>query len=198
MLQKFKNKPVLLQIVGSTKKLGRGNDIDLRGFFNEGIRFERHDKITHNDTVIDVDLWNKDYAIKQIKKGLNSCPLLYSCLFGNQYEHLEKEGEDLIKNRDSLRSEKLITGTLRFCDRKIKQSKGNRLKHPKGKYIYYAISDLYESIEIIETKDCIYPLRFSQIERQLIEDLRNDKNIEKGYNWYSELSNNICQLEHKL
>lgn len=191
----LKHKPILLQKVGSQKKLGSGNDVDYRGFFLEGFKFERHDKVVVDNVICDIDLWNKDYAIKQIKNGLNSCPLLYSCLFGTEYEILSEEGQVLIDSRDSFRSYNLVRGCIKFCDRKINQSRRSKLKHPQGKYIYYAVSDMFEQIEILKTKDCIYPLKFNKEELQLIIDLKNNINLEKGYEWYEKLKSDLLQIQ---
>lgn len=175
----------LLQIVGSTKKLGYGNDIDYRGFTPKNVRWERHNKMTNeNGEICDYDSWGTRYVIKQISSGLNSCPLLYSCLFG-EYVYLDSYGQLLVDHRDAFRSKKLIDGCLRFCDRKIKQSKTSKQKHHVGKYIYYAISDISEQIEILKTNNCIYPLQLDYLD--LLIDLKNNKNIDQGYKKYNEL-----------
>lgn len=188
--------PILLQVVGSKKKLGYGNDTDLRGFYNEGVRFERHDKVLINGEVCDIDMWSKDYAVKQITKGLNSCPLLMSCLFGINYKVLTKEGQKLIDQRESFISKKLITGTVRFCDRKIKQSRRPQQKYKPGKYVYYALSDMFEMLEILTTKDCVYPLRLSQYDTKLIQNLRLNLKVSEGYERYENLKTQLlsCNL----
>lgn len=186
----LKQEPILLQLVGSHKKLGYGNDKDYRGFFLNGPRFERHMKIDG----IDYDLWNATYAEKQISRGLNSCPVLYSCLFGDNYEVLTEQGQDLIDRRDQFRSNRLITGCLRFTDRKIKTSQRPRAKHNREKYVYYACSDIWEQIEILNTGDCVYPLRFDDEELQLILDLKSGKRYDEGVEWYNFLKNNLQKI----
>ena len=183
--------PILLQLVGSQKKLGFGCDTDYRGFFLGGPRFERHDKVDG----IDYDIWNKDFAVKQIKRGLNSCPILYSCLFGGNYTILTEEGQELINSREQFRSQKLVKGCLRFCDRKIEQSKRKNQKRSSGKYVYYACTDMFEQLEILETGDCQYPLRFNDDEYKLVLDLRENNNVPIGYAWYEEMKNKIQKIK---
>lgn len=180
-----------MQLVGSHKKLGLGSDKDYRGFFLEGPRFERHVKIDG----VDYDMWNKDYAVKQIQRGLNSCPLLYSCLFGSDYQVLTEEGQELIDKRDSFRSRKLIEGCLRFCDRKIKQSERPNSKLSAGKYVYYACSDMFEQIEILETGNCRYPLAFETDEFNIIMNAKENIKVDEAREYYRHLRNKIQNIK---
>lgn len=183
---------ILLQVVGSTKKLGYGNDIDLRGFYNGGLLYERHTKLNNTD----LDAWNLKFAIKCILRGLNSCPVLYSSLFGNNYVFIDSIGQNLINNRNKLRSSKLKSGTISYCDNKIKKSYNKNNKLHTGKYIYYAITDMFEMIEIIKTYDCVYPLSFNNDEINIIYNLKElNKDIEFGYKWYNNLKSELLTLK---
>lgn len=190
-----KKRPLILATVGSSLKLGiNDSDLDLRGFYiEENIfspfynpnQYEWRSEENRGGRKIDTDGWHFQYAIRQILRGDNSCPLLYSCLFSNDYQ---VENRELIENRDKLRSENLIKGTLKFCDQKIKTSQRPSLKHHKEKYVYYALSDMFEALEIAQTKNCIYPLRFSESELKLVLALKNNTGgYEEGVAWYKEL-----------
>ena len=149
-------------IVGSTAKLGiKTSDLDLRGFYVDSNifnplkpvrKFEWH----RREDNYDLDGVEILFAIKQIIKGCNSCPVFFNCLYSPIYEVTDL-GQELMDNRDKLISQNLISGTLKFCDRKAR----SRGSHSKSKYLYYACSDMLEIWDILLRRQT-YPLDLPQ------------------------------------
>lgn len=200
-----KKRPILLAKVGSRLKLGTtGTDLDLRGFYIEDNiyspfynpnQYEWRSETTEGNLKVDTDGWHFQYAIRQILRGDNSCPLLYSCLFSDEYR---VENKELIENRDKFRSQNLIKGTLKFCDQKVRTSQRPNNKHHRGKYLYYAISDIIEAQEIAVTKNCVYPLELEKTELELLTDLKfNRGGYEDGLEWFDLLRTKYSKLKIK-
>lgn len=150
-------------IVGSTTKLGvETSDLDVRGFYTDPdffnpvkspSKFEWRNKQKIGSRIFDFDCWEIKYAIRQILKGHNSCPILLTSLWSPIYQTTSL-GQKLIDNKGKLLNNNLISGTLKFCDRKAK-TKG---EHKTSKYLYYACSDLLEMQELLTKGDIKYPL----------------------------------------
>lgn len=191
--------PLFESVVWSSIKLWtKSTDTDVRAFCVDPDRlwifpsnkYERRP----NHPEYDYDWWEVWYALRQIIRWDNSSPLLHSCLYSTEFKLMTDLGQELIDNKHKLVSDKLISWTVKFCDRKIKQSYRSNNKYHDWKYVYYAISDMLEQMEILSKWGIEYPLKWSDIE--LCKWLKiSNKRLNIWYRRYEEIKEEFMKIK---
>lgn len=192
--------PLFEAVVGSSMKLWiRSSDIDVRAFCvdPESLWIFPSNKAEWrpNHKERDYDWWELWYAIRQIIRWDNSSPLLLSCLFSTEFKSITDEWKELIDNKHKLIWPNIIKWTIKFCDRKIQQSKRKNQKYHAGKYVYYAISDIQEQIDILTHWKPTYPMNNNL---QLMLSLKkNDDDLGKWYLEYDKIKSILLGIQIK-
>lgn len=192
--------PLFEAVVGSSLKLWiKSSDIDVRALCVDPNRMwifpSNKYEWRPNHHKYDYDWWELWYAIRQILRWDNSSPLLNACLYSNEFKLMTEEWRELIDNREKLLNSNLIKGTIKYCDRKVSQSKRSGNKYHSWKYLYYAISDLIEQ-EMILKWELVYPI--SSNKDLLLSLKKSDENIKEWYSKYEELKNAFSALNVTL
>lgn len=190
--------PLFEAVVGSSLKLWiKSSDIDVRALCVDPNRMwifpSNKYEWRPNHPKYDYDWWELWYAIRQILRWDNSSPLLNACLYSNEFKLMTEEWRELINNREKLLNTNLVKGTIKYCDRKVNQSKRKGNKYHSWKYLYYAISDIIEQRMILKWS-ISYPIKSDYTELMLSLKESNE-HIDRWYLVYEKLKEELISIQ---